>query len=77
MVSVTTRLLSLYVDRANQRWIVLDNAGNLWSLPAGENSWDHRQPYYPTDDIDLELVPGHYQYLLGLPLRGEVDTHER
>ena len=32
-----------------------------------ENPWDHRQPFYPTEETDLEPVPGHYRSVLGLP----------
>jgi hypothetical protein len=46
---------------------VLDPEGNFWIVPSGDGSRDHRQPFHPTEETDLEPVPGHYKYLLGLP----------
>jgi hypothetical protein len=57
----------IYVDRISQKWIVRDQEGNLWSLPNGEDAWTKRQPFCITEDTDLEPVPSHYKYLLGLP----------
>ena len=59
--------LTLFAERSGQRWIVLDADGNFWELPEGDDPWQRRQPFYPTDDIDLDMVPGHYKQLLGLP----------
>ena len=60
--------LALYVDRSIQQWIVLDRQGNYWLVPLNEdNAWDNRQPFYPTEQTELEPVPGHYKYMLGLP----------
>jgi hypothetical protein len=60
--------LTLFVDRSGQRWVVLDGEGNFWELPAGDDPWEHRQPVYSKEEMDLDLVPGHYKQLLGLPL---------
>ena len=60
--------VTLYVERASQQWIVLDQDGKFWALPSAENAWDRRQPFYPTEETELEPVPGHYKYMLGLPL---------
>jgi hypothetical protein len=62
-----THALTLFAERRGQRWIVLDSDGNFWELPAGDDPWEHRQPFHPTDEMDLDLVPGHYKQLLGLP----------
>jgi hypothetical protein len=59
--------MTLYVDRSVHRWIVRDTEGNYWLLPVGENPWDHREPFMPTDETDLEPIPGHYKDMLGLP----------
>ena len=67
IIDVATKLMRLYADRASQRWIVLDSAGDFWELPAVENPWEHRQPFFPTEETDLNPVPGHYKNLLGLP----------
>jgi hypothetical protein len=59
---------ALYVDRSSQQWIVLDPHGQFWIVPANEeNAWDQRQPFCPTDETELEPVPAHYKYMLGLP----------
>ena len=61
------RPVSIYVDRASQRWVVRDPDGNFWIVPVVDHAWDHRQPLQLTEELKLELVPGHYKYLLGLP----------
>ena len=66
MVAARKRAATLYVDRATQRWIVRDPEGNFWSLPPTDNPWDDRQPFSPTEETELEPVPGHYKYTLGL-----------
>lgn len=68
MLTLRTNLTTLYVNRSTQQWIVLDHDGNLWTVPGGsERPWDNREPFYPTEDTELELVPGHYKSMLGLP----------
>jgi hypothetical protein len=67
MLAVRKQSIALFVDRTNQQWIVRDPAGNYWILPGGYDAWDHRQPFQPTDETELEPIPGHYKYLLGLP----------
>lgn len=64
----TTKVIALYVDRANQQWIVRDGNGNLWVVPMNETPWEHRRPFEPTEETVLELVPRHCHYMLGLPL---------
>lgn len=59
--------VTLFVRRASQQWVVMDPEGNFWILPSVEHPWDQRQPFYPTDDSELEPVPGHYKYMLDLP----------
>jgi hypothetical protein len=67
MLTSGKRVLALYVDRASQQWVVLDPEGNFWIVPSDDSPWEHRQPFCPTDETDLEPVPGHYKYMLGLP----------
>jgi len=68
MLTLRKNVVALYVDRSSQQWIVLDAEGNFWIVPSvEENPWDQRQPFYPTAETELEPVPGHYKYLLGLP----------
>ena len=63
------QILGLYVDRSNQQWIALDPDGNYWAVSVfEENPWDQRQPFFPSEETELEPVPGHYKHMLGLPL---------
>jgi hypothetical protein len=64
---LTLRKQALFVDRQSQQWVVRDPEGNFWIVPSVENAWDHRQPFQPTEESDLEPVPGHYKDMLGLP----------
>lgn len=68
MLVVRKRQMALYVDKTSQQWIVRDLEGNFWSLPSTENPWDGRQPFTPAEETELEPVPGHYKYMLGIPL---------
>ena len=61
------QLVALFVERSSQQWIVRDPEGKYWIVPFVEGAWEHRQPFEPTAETDLEPVPGHYKYLLGLP----------
>jgi hypothetical protein len=67
MLAVTKPVVALFVDKASQQWIVRDTEGNFWSLPSTDNPWDERQPFTPAEDTELQPVPGHYKYMLGLP----------
>ncbi len=58
---------TLFVNRSLQKWILLDQTGKYWILPGGDHPWDRRQPYQPMEEIELELVPGHYKDMLGIP----------
>lgn len=68
MITSTKRIVAIYVDRAcPHHWIVRDLEGNFWIVPPIDNAWDNRQPFEPTEETDLEPVPGHYKYMLGVP----------
>ena len=67
MITVSKQLVALFVHRSSQQWIVRDPEGNFWIVPLGDDAWDHREPFFPTEDMDLEPVPGHYKYMLSLP----------
>ena len=67
MLTVRKRAVALYVDRSTQQWIVRDPEGNFWIVPSVDDAWEHREPFEPTEDTDLEPIPGHYKYLLQLP----------
>jgi hypothetical protein len=60
--------LSLYVEKSCQQWVVRDTDGNFWLVPPDDDPWNHRQPYNPNEETELEPVPGHYRHLLGLPI---------
>jgi hypothetical protein len=68
MLTLSKQSVSIYVDKTRQQWIVRDPDGNFWIVPSIEKPWDHRQPFDPSgEEVDLELVPGHYGYMLDLP----------
>jgi hypothetical protein len=67
MTATGRRVVGLFVDRSGQQWIVRDPEGNFWILPSVEDPWEHRQPFAPTAETDLEPVPGHYKDMLRLP----------
>ncbi len=68
MLETDKRLIALFVDRASRQWVVRDSEGNFSSLPStSENPWDGRRPFTPAEEAELEPVPGHYKYMLGLP----------
>jgi len=57
----------IYVDRSRQQWVVQDREGNFWLVPSAEQPWEHRIPFDPTEETELEPIPGHYRSMLGLP----------
>ncbi|MBX7104902.1 MAG: hypothetical protein K1X57_12525 [Gemmataceae bacterium] len=59
-------IVAVFIDRESQTWIVRDNHGELWTVPAGANGWDRRCRYEKSDRRVLEPVPGHYKYMFGL-----------
>jgi hypothetical protein len=60
--------VSLFVNRSTRQWIVLDTEGNYWTVKNdNDDPWNQRQPFYPTEETELEPVPGHYKSMLGLP----------
>ncbi|MBX9623673.1 MAG: hypothetical protein K2X82_07650 [Gemmataceae bacterium] len=61
------RPVALYVDRSSRQWVVQDPEGNFWALPSTPDPWDDRRPFSPAGESELEPVPGHYKYMLGLP----------
>ena len=67
MTTLEKQTVALFVDQSGQQWIVHNREGSFWILPSVENPWEHRQPFYPTEDTELEPVPGHYKDTLGLP----------
>ena len=59
--------IALYVDRSlPDCWVVRDPDGEFWMVPVGDKAWDRRRPYTLKEDAQLESIPGHYKYLLGI-----------
>jgi hypothetical protein len=68
MISSTSCKAAIFVDRTcTEHWIVRDPEGNFWIVPPVENAWEARQPFQPTEESELEAIPGHYRSMLGLP----------
>jgi hypothetical protein len=68
MFALERRMVALFVDRTQpEHWIVRDPDGNFWIVRPVDNAWDSREPFVPTEETELEPVPGHYKYMLNLP----------
>jgi hypothetical protein len=68
MTSAPSQKIAIFVDRScKEHWIVRDPEGNYWIVPPVEKAWDSRRPFQPTQDTDLEAIPGHYRFMLDLP----------
>jgi hypothetical protein len=67
MLTIRKQVAAIFVHRGTQRWVVRDPDGNFWIVPNVENPWDHRQPFEPNEESELEPVPGHYKNMLCLP----------
>jgi hypothetical protein len=68
MISLPSRGAEIFVDRTcTDHWIVRDPEGNFWIVPSVENAWEYRRPFQPTEENDLEAIPGHCRAMLGLP----------
>jgi hypothetical protein len=53
------RLVALFADHFSNQWVVRDTEGNFWVVPSEANGWDRLQPFFPTEDSELE--PGTLQ----------------
>lgn len=67
MTTLTRTKVMLYIDRTTKQWVVRDPDGNFWLVPSGDDGWEQRQPIEVSENSELEPVPGHYKYMLGLP----------
>jgi hypothetical protein len=68
MISAPICKAGIYVDRTcTEHWIVRDPEGNFWIVPSVENPWECRRPFQPTEETELQPIPGHYKFMLGLP----------
>ena len=58
---------TLYIDRFSKQWIVCDAVGSFWIVPGdAQEPEDQRQPFFPNEETERELVPGHYKHMLGI-----------
>src|SRR5262249_17870809 len=61
MVSSPSRMAAIFVDRScTEHWVVRDPEGNFWIVPSVESGWECRRPFQPTEETELDPVPGHY-----------------
>lgn len=67
MLAAMKQVVAIYVDRSSGRWVVRDAEGNFWVVPTTDTPWNDRVPFVATEGTELEPVPGHYKYMLGLP----------
>lgn len=68
MVLTRKQKMLLFAHKSTGQWIVQDTDGEMWVLPVEvDDPWEHRQPFQDKRDGELELVPGHYLKMLGLP----------
>ena len=68
MLSTSQQTFSLFVDRTTLKWIVRDGEGNFWAVLFGPGGWEQREPFFPTDETELESIPGHYKVMFHLPI---------
>ncbi len=68
MLTLRSNEVRIYVERNCRQWVVLDQDGNFWILPSTDNPWNDRQPFTPAEETELDPVPGHYKYVLGIPI---------
>ena len=67
-MTVRKELVAVFADRVSRQWIVRDPEGNFWVVPPSKKDpWDHRRPFQPSEEMELQPVPGHYKDTLGLP----------
>lgn len=67
MPALGKQRVALFVERSCRQWVVRDPEGSFWILPSVNHPWEHRQPFHPTPETNLEPVPGHYKDMLELP----------
>jgi hypothetical protein len=58
---------TLYVDRSTKQWVIYDTEGRFWIVTGdGGVRGNERERFFPTEETELELVPGHYKHMLGI-----------
>jgi hypothetical protein len=61
------QLAGLFGAKSSAQRAVRAREGNLWTLRYAELPWEHRQPFHPTAETELEPISGHYKGILRLP----------
>jgi len=60
---------TLYVDRDTQQWVVRDPEGEFWIVTTDDSARTTlRERFFPTEETELEPVPGHYKHMLGITI---------
>lgn len=59
-------IVAIYADKAGGQWVARDADGNFWAVLPGDDPWENRRPFDPADESELEPLPGHYKYMLGI-----------
>lgn len=67
MMTARKQGAAIFVDRSTEEWIVRDPAGDYWLVPSCEGGWEIRRPFAPSEETELQPVPGHYIHMLELP----------
>ena len=58
---------TLYVDRFTRQWVVRDPEGRFWTVPGDDSARaTPRERFFPTEETELQPVPGHYKHMLGI-----------
>ena len=58
---------ALYVDRFTSQWVVRDPEGKFWTVPGDDSARaTQRERCIPTEETELEPVPGHYKHVVGI-----------
>ena len=69
MVATQKPVMGLYVDKTcPEFWIVRDYQGSLLVKYRPGRTPGARPAFQPTEETELEPIPGIYMYVLGLPL---------
>jgi hypothetical protein len=58
---------TLYVDRFTKQWVLRDAEGRFWTVPGDRGVRETpREQFFPTEESELEPVPGHDKHMLGI-----------
>jgi hypothetical protein len=66
LITHSKAAVELFADKVGRQWVARDPDGKFWVLPPGDDPWGNRRPFDPAEDAELEPLPGHYKYMLGI-----------